>query len=375
MARPEPPTWILADVPLSFRHKLAPISGSIEQTDATPLAAAWRELHEGDDAVAAATGAAAPGQGLRVRGRGHRPRSGPSTRSPLRCATARAATPPSASTGSTRRGRGTTHWPWRTRTPSAACRAWPRACAACGSSATWGRRPPAPAPCSARGLDVLRTDYAAGARQLAGRALAVLRDVVAVLEPPPSSSSEPPLLDAWWACVRLVAWHLAKNGRESMGAAITSVLLDALTGGETALGPYWPGGDGPAGSGGGVGEWRAAVLGELDRRLALRAATSAGRGVPVVPDLRPGQLRREARGEGPLGAHPVGELDRLAGVAGLGAARRRLARRPWYLSHGRSARAFRWRALSPAASRPGRRPAGGWAQAPRHRVHRCVGGP
>jgi translation initiation factor 2B subunit (eIF-2B alpha/beta/delta family) len=84
-----------------------------------------------------------------------------------------------------------------------------------------------------RGLDTLAHDYESGARQLAGIALQILRDVVAALQVPHLATEN--AMDEWWTKVRFAAWHLWKNGRESMGAAILSALLAALSGMERRM--------------------------------------------------------------------------------------------------------------------------------------------
>jgi len=73
-----------------------------------------------------------------------------------------------------------------------------------------------------RGLERLRDDYQSGARELAGIALQILRGVISELDAWDAR-------DDWWAKVRFSAWHIWKNGRESMGSAILSVLLSALS--------------------------------------------------------------------------------------------------------------------------------------------------
>lgn len=114
----------------------------------------------------------------------------------------------------------------------------------------------------ARGLDALARDHESGARQLAGAALQTLRGVVAALGAPgaPGDDGAAPLSgEEWWARVRFAAWHLWKNGRESMGAAILSALLAALAGVEQAMARCeWP------------SAWRGVALGELDARIAAR---------------------------------------------------------------------------------------------------------
>ncbi|UKZ57290.1 hypothetical protein TrVGV298_011143 [Trichoderma virens] len=72
----------------------------------------------------------------------------------------------------------------------------------------------------AAGLRALQDDHASGARQLASAALEIYLDVIARLD----TSDR----DTWWKNVRFTAWHLWKNGRESMGAPILSVVLSSL---------------------------------------------------------------------------------------------------------------------------------------------------
>lgn len=69
----------------------------------------------------------------------------------------------------------------------------------------------------AGGLTKLATDHESGARELATMAVKTLHDVAASLE----------IYD--WNLIRTAGWHLSKNGRPSMGAAITSVLLARLS--------------------------------------------------------------------------------------------------------------------------------------------------
>jgi len=107
----------------------------------------------------------------------------------------------------------------------------------------------------AAGLDALARDHESGARQLAGAALQTLRGVVAELVG--TAPDEAPS-DEWWVQVRFAAWHLWKNGRESMGAAIMSALLAALAGVESTIKSEH------------TGPWKDAVLRELDARISSR---------------------------------------------------------------------------------------------------------
>ncbi|KAI0201602.1 hypothetical protein F4808DRAFT_424498 [Astrocystis sublimbata] len=71
------------------------------------------------------------------------------------------------------------------------------------------------------GLQNLRDDHEHGARELAGSAVATLREVVNQL------ALSHPIDKSWWSNVRMAAWHLCQS-RPSMGAAITSALIKAL---------------------------------------------------------------------------------------------------------------------------------------------------
>ncbi|KAJ5223981.1 hypothetical protein N7468_008523 [Penicillium chermesinum] len=68
------------------------------------------------------------------------------------------------------------------------------------------------------GLEQLKTDHKSGANELASIALKSFRDVLMHLHNDPN----------WWETARKAAWHLWKNGRESMGAATLNVLLHTL---------------------------------------------------------------------------------------------------------------------------------------------------
>lgn len=104
------------------------------------------------------------------------------------------------------------------------------------------------------GLERLKTDYKSGARQLAGNALEILRDIVAKMDTHQPS-------EQWWTRVRFASWHIWKNGRESMGAAVLSALLSALSGIERRIRQLE---DKP------VVQWRDAAVEELGRVIASR---------------------------------------------------------------------------------------------------------
>ncbi|KAG0650887.1 eIF-2B GDP-GTP exchange factor subunit alpha [Hyphodiscus hymeniophilus] len=74
-----------------------------------------------------------------------------------------------------------------------------------------------------KGLAILRDDHESGAQALAVKALEILRSFVNGDEM--SKIADP---ESYWRELRWRAWHLAKNGRPSMGAAIQSVIFKAL---------------------------------------------------------------------------------------------------------------------------------------------------
>ncbi len=70
------------------------------------------------------------------------------------------------------------------------------------------------------GLRELQEDHESGARVLASKALAVFKEAIAELQ---RGGCE-----QWGWKVRITGWHLWKNGRESMGASVLSVVLSSL---------------------------------------------------------------------------------------------------------------------------------------------------
>ncbi|CCF42564.1 NUDIX domain-containing protein [Colletotrichum higginsianum] len=74
------------------------------------------------------------------------------------------------------------------------------------------------------GLLALQQDHGSGARVLAARAL----DVFLSLVSDKSGFDKDGSVDKWWRNIRLAAWHLWKNGRECMGAAILNNIVRSL---------------------------------------------------------------------------------------------------------------------------------------------------
>ncbi|KAE8373574.1 hypothetical protein BDV26DRAFT_296804 [Aspergillus bertholletiae] len=88
---------------------------------------------------------------------------------------------------------------------------------------------PTPGKMLANGLKQLHHDHESGARKLAAISVNILRAVLVHLDDPVT------LHGLWWQKARMTAWHLWKNGRQSMDAAILSFLLMTLTEIETFL--------------------------------------------------------------------------------------------------------------------------------------------
>lgn len=68
------------------------------------------------------------------------------------------------------------------------------------------------------GLEQLKSDHSSGSHELTTIALKAFRDVLVHLKDDSN----------WWETTRMAAWHLWKNGRESMGSATLNALLGVL---------------------------------------------------------------------------------------------------------------------------------------------------
>ena len=75
----------------------------------------------------------------------------------------------------------------------------------------------------AKGLETLQRDHESGSQELTTIALRVFREFIAHMRMRDGSLEE-----EWWATVRMAAWHLAKNGRESMGISTMNALVSIL---------------------------------------------------------------------------------------------------------------------------------------------------
>jgi translation initiation factor 2B subunit (eIF-2B alpha/beta/delta family) len=77
---------------------------------------------------------------------------------------------------------------------------------------------PAAAGALRSGLEELKTDHQSGSHELTSIAVKAFRDILVHLR----SDRK------WWETARIAAWHLWKNGRESMGSATLNALLGVL---------------------------------------------------------------------------------------------------------------------------------------------------
>ncbi|KAK4119082.1 nagb/rpia/CoA transferase-like protein, partial [Parathielavia appendiculata] len=226
----------------TYKHHWAPISGSIDPSDPTPLAAAWREIAEETTLTPTALSLLRQGKPFTFHDGSVRRvwtvfpflfRLNKET--------------PTAETEQQQQQQIQTDWEheaWGWHDPDAVIRdaaagtlrAVPRL--AESLRRVWFETDlgPAAGKVLSDGLEALARDHESGARQLAGVALRVFQDVVARMDytyaPAPDddggSAAATEREEGWWVKVRFAAWHLWKNGRESMGAAILSVLLAAL---------------------------------------------------------------------------------------------------------------------------------------------------
>ena len=255
-------TYLYGAADIQPRHRLAPISGSIEETDASPLAAAWREISEETTLTPASLALIRQGKSYSFAdesiGRSW-------TIHPFAF---RLKTPAEGGgeEGAVQIDWEHEGWSWHDplqvrdsedfggvpRLAESLRRVWFEK----DLGAAAGR-------VLSQGLERLQNDHESGARQLAGVALQVLREVVSKLD------SEGPT-EEWWSKVRFAAWHIWKNGRESMGAAILNVLLSALGSIEDTVKQHAAFSHSSHSM-----KWRDAVMEDLERRISLRDTTSS----------------------------------------------------------------------------------------------------
>ncbi|KAK1835712.1 hypothetical protein QBC39DRAFT_327363 [Podospora conica] len=203
----------------TYRDHLAPISGSIESSDASPLAAAWREIAEETTLDPSSLTFLRHGKSYTF--------SDPSVgREWTIYPFAFALMAPTAESES----RITIDWEhtsWSWHAPASVTAddlsfpGVPRLAESLRRVWFENDLGPTAGAILSKALDTLATDHVSGARQMASHALCALRETIVAFTPCAPT-------EEWWSTIRMTAWHLIHNGRESMSAAIQSALLAAL---------------------------------------------------------------------------------------------------------------------------------------------------
>ncbi|RJE25439.1 hypothetical protein PHISCL_02195 [Aspergillus sclerotialis] len=203
-----------------IRHHLAPISGSISRHDPDPVTAAWRELTEETSLTPSSAELWRKGIPFTF--------SDPSagrewTVHPFAF---RLKNPSEGGEGEQAIKIDWEHDEWQWHDPDTivddeALGGVPRLRESLRRVWFEGEMSPSAAKALAMGLDRLRNDHESGARELTAIALGIFRDVVGQMRDG--------LDEKWWEMIRMAAWHLWKNGRESMGAGILNAVLTVLT--------------------------------------------------------------------------------------------------------------------------------------------------
>ncbi|PLB47423.1 translation initiation factor eIF-2B subunit family protein [Aspergillus steynii IBT 23096] len=198
----------------TYKHHLAPISGTISRKDKDPLTAAWRELQEETTLTPSSLSLWRTGKPFTF--------SDPSVNREwtihpfaFRLADAESAIKIDWE-----------HEGWEWHDPRAVSDdesfgGVPRLMESLHRVWFEGSLNPRAGKALATGLERLRSDHESGANELTAIALAVFRDFI--------MHTRNGLDESWWSSVRMVAWHLVKNGRESMAAAILNAVLSVLT--------------------------------------------------------------------------------------------------------------------------------------------------
>ncbi|KAF7585975.1 hypothetical protein BBP40_009766 [Aspergillus hancockii] len=211
----------------TYRHHLAPISGSIDPTDPDPLAAAWRELREETTLTPSDLSFWRAGKPFTF--------SDPSVR---REWTVHPFAFRLKETSEGGQGEAAIHtdweheeWQWyepRRILEDKSLTTVPRLQDSLGRVWFEGATNERAGKALAAGLERLQADHESGAHELTAIALMVFRDFVVY--------TQNDLGVKWWDMVRMAAWHLIKNGRESMGAATQNAVLAVLAEMEEILG-------------------------------------------------------------------------------------------------------------------------------------------
>ncbi|KAF9891642.1 hypothetical protein FE257_003653 [Aspergillus nanangensis] len=220
-SKPDVALFKRSDKVRTYRHHLAPIAGSIDHTDNSPLAAAWRELHEETTLDASTlslwrTGKpftfsdASVGREWTVNPFAFVLKAGSETaiHTDWECESWAWYDPQTVIDDAAKNTLGLVP-----RLTDSLRRVWFEGETSAGAGATL-----------ATGLTQLQTDRASGSRELTATAMGVFRDFVAQTRGRGGGALD----EDWWRVVRMAAWHLVKNGRESMGAATLSAVVALL---------------------------------------------------------------------------------------------------------------------------------------------------
>ncbi|PWY74340.1 translation initiation factor eIF-2B subunit family protein [Aspergillus heteromorphus CBS 117.55] len=222
----EPPVVALfqrSDKVRTYPHHLAPIAGCIETTDPTPLSAAWRELHEETTLDSTTLTHWRTGKPFTF--------LDPSINREwtIHPFAFKLTSPSTTTTPPIKTDWEHTNWSWYD--PSTILTTTNNSIPTVPRLRTSLKRvyfestlqPARAAKTLSAGLDRLRTDHTSGSQELTSIALVLFRDFI--IHTGDLLLTHP---EKWWETVRLAAWHLIKNGRESMGAATMNALVAVL---------------------------------------------------------------------------------------------------------------------------------------------------
>ncbi|RHZ58944.1 translation initiation factor eIF-2B subunit family protein [Aspergillus thermomutatus] len=254
-SKPKVALFRRSDKVRTYRHHLAPISGSIDPTDKDPLTAAWRELHEETTLTPTNLTLWRVGKPFTF---GDLSVNREWTIHPF----AFKLKPPSqGGQGEAAIKTDWEHESWEWHDPDSVIddenfggvprlhetlrRVWFE----CEMDEHAGEA-------LAAGLKRLREDHESGAHELTAIALTTFREVI--------EQTHGRIDETWWWMVRMAAWHLVKNGRENMGAATLNALLSVLVAMDEILNQTTDN-----------GQKRDRMLSAIDFHLANRKANTA----------------------------------------------------------------------------------------------------
>ncbi|KAL1959372.1 hypothetical protein VTO42DRAFT_2175 [Malbranchea cinnamomea] len=212
-----------SDKVCTYQHHLAPISGSIDPSDRNPLAAAWRELREETTLTSSSLDLWRKGKPYSF-----------SDESVGREWTVhpfafRLKSPLEGGKGEEGIKTDWEHEGWQWHDPdevvdTVGFGGVPRLKESLRRVWFEGEMNDRAATALSAGLDRLQKDHNSGSRELTTIALGIFRNVITQLRSEIDGNVEEA-----WTLIRAAAWHIWKNGRESMGAATLNALVAVLT--------------------------------------------------------------------------------------------------------------------------------------------------